>query len=44
MGQVDVWRQSKGGGGGIVRGGGRVCGLGGGFLLKFAAKFVGGGI
>ena len=42
MGQVDVWRQCRGGGGGIVRRGGRVCGLGG-VLLKFAAKFVGGG-
>ena len=32
MGQVDVWRQCRGGGGGIVRGGGRGCGLGGSFV------------
>ena len=45
MGQVDVWRQCRGGGGGIVKGGGRegVQSFEGGLFLKFAAIFVGGG-
>ena len=44
MGPAGVWRQSKGGGGEIARGGGRVCGLGKGEVCwKIVAKFVGGG-